>query len=102
VFGIYWTSRNLNPCQWRGKLLAIGERSLTRNPFLSHSSAPFILPFFQEPWVFDLGRRAFAAKDVCDFPRGVGLAIDVRLVRIRRGVAGDDEDGQREGLNFPP
>ena len=38
---------------------------------------PLILRFGQQPRIFDLGRRSFAAELVEDFACEVGLAVDV-------------------------
>src|ERR1044071_4875352 len=47
----------------------------------------FVLRLGEEPRVFDFRRWPFAAQHVGDFARGVGLAVDVRFVRVGRGVA---------------
>lgn len=63
-----------------------------------YPSGTLILRLFQEPRVFDLDYRPLAADDVCDFARGVVLAVDAGLIGIRRGVAGGDDVGQREEI----
>ena len=75
---------------------------IARLPPLYTPPKPIILCFSQQPRIFDLRRRASAAEHADDFSGGVGLAVDVGFVGVGRGVTGDNDVGQHDGLNLTP
>src|SRR5712692_8440474 len=62
----------------------------------SHPPESLLLRFGHQPRIFDFRGWSFAAEHVCDFARGVGLALDVGFVGVRCRVASDDDVGKRE------
>ena len=79
---------------WKGTRSSDLRLTWEPDQAILYSAKPFILRFGEKPRIFDLRRRAFAAQDIGDFARRVSLAVDIRFVRVRRRVAGDDDVGQ--------
>ena len=61
-----------------------------------HPAESFILRLRQQPRIFDFRGWPFAGEHVGDFARRMGLAVDVRFVRVGCGVASNDHIRQRE------
>ena len=76
----------------------------TYSSAILHAGETRVLLFDQQPRFFELCRRPFAAQDIRDFSRRVGLAADVGFVGVGRGVAGDDdvESGEPLGNGYSP